>query len=398
MDNEDLKKKAADGAEKAKETAGKAKDKAKEFYGKAKESALVKKISEKTKLGANAVMGIAGGIVLVLLVVIIAVANHKSPEERLAREYAKAAKVAAKTLGADDFSDVKSALKAVDTAAKVVQKVSSTGKSSKKENKVKFATKPDPETDFVYDLTADGQGIVITGYKYDGYEPREISIPETIEGYPVIELGDSAFESTSVESIVVPQTVQKVGSFYKRVTSSAPMWVDINTEKLKYIGVRAFQSVKFANTKVVLSDGCVIEDPPMEITRDSCAFAGSNITSIVLPEGLERIPDRAFEYCSELKSVTLPSTLKGIGDGAFQECKKLESITFPKSLKEIGYKAFNSCENLKEVNIPDGVKYDFPGEFGYGTNTNAFRKCTSLNLKQRAAIKATGYTGTFSDE
>lgn len=396
MDNEDLKKKAADGAEKAKETAGKAKDKAKEFYGKAKESGLVKKISEKTKLGANAVMGIAGGIVLVLLVVIIAVANHKSPEERLAREYAKAAKVAAKTLGADDFSDVKSALKAVDTAAKVVQKVSSTGKSSKKENKVKFATKPDPETDFVYDLTADGQGIVITGYKYDGYEPREISIPETIEGYPVIELGDSAFKSTPVESIVVPQTVQKVGSFYERVTSLDPMWVDINTEKLKYIGRYAFQSVKFANTKVVLSDGCVIEDPPMNITRDSCAFAGSNITSIVLPEGLERIPDRAFEYCSELKSVTLPSTLKGIGERAFQECKKLESITFPKSLKEIGDRAFFSCENLKEVNIPDGVKYDFPGDMG-DNNNGAFEMCTSLNLKQRAAIKATGYTGTFSD-
>lgn len=398
MDNEDLKKKAADGAEKAKETAGKAKDKAKEFYGKAKESGLVKKISEKTKLGANAVMGIAGGIVLVLLVAVIAVANHKSPEKRLAREYAKAAKVAAKTLGADDLSDVKSALKAVDTAAKVVKKVSSAGKSSKNENKVKFATKPNPETDFVYDLTADGQGIVITGYKYNKEgDPRNISIPETIEGYPVVELGDYVFKSTAVISVVVPQTVQKVGQFYDRVTSRDHMWVDINTEKLKYIGRYAFEGVEFANTKIVLSDGCVIEDleDPSSVIP-SGVFYGSNITSIVLPEGLERIPDRAFEYCSELKSVTLPSTLKGIGERAFQECKKLESITFPKSLKEIGERAFESCENLKEVNIPDGVKYDFPGTMG-DINNDAFRRCTSLNLKQRAAIKATGYTGTFSD-
>lgn len=386
MDNEELKKKAADGAEKAKETAGKAKDKAKEFYGKAKESELVKKISEKTKLGANAVMGIAGGIVLVLLVVIIAVANHKSPEERLAREYAKAAKIAAKTLGADDLSDIRSALKAVDTAANVVKKVSSSGKSSKNENKGRFATKPNPETDFLYDLTEDGQGIVITGYKKG--KPSDVSIPETIEGYPVVEIGKGAFSSTWVYSVVVPKTVQKVVNSF--ACDTHPIRVDINTERLKYIEGGAFNRVDFANTKIVLSDGCVIKEDD-SILRNGDVFSKSNITSIVLPEGLERIPERMFQRCSKLKSVTLPSTLKEIGEYAFYDCTSLESITFPNSLQKIGVAAFMNCENLKEVNIPDGAeyKYDSAGVDG------AFAGCINFKLKTKAAIRATGYVKEF---
>lgn len=357
MDNEDLKKKAADGAEKAKETAGKAKDKAKEFYGKVKESGLVKKISEKTKLGANAVMGIAGGIVLVLLVVIIAVANHKSPEERLAREYAKAAKVAAKTLGADDFSDVKSALKAVDTAANVVKKVSSTGKSSKKENKVKFATKPNPETDFVYDLSEDGQGIVISDYT--GESPF-VMIPETIEGYPVVQVGPKKdFGWFPVKSIVFPKSVKKV--YY---LSGLNLRIDI--ENLEYIGDNAFLECTFEKTKIKIPEGCFVGD---------FAFDSSNITEIVFPEGMEKVPHGVCTSCKSLKSVTFPKSLKSISDGAFQY-----------------------CSNLENVSIPENAKYDYPENDGIPFTEVAFFNCPRLNLKQRAAIKATGYTGTFAND
>ena len=45
------------------------------------------------------------------------------------------------------------------------------------------------------------------------------------------------------------------------------------------------------------------------------------ITAVILPEGLTRIGDFAFRYCSNLSSITIPSTLKSSGDYAFDEYK-----------------------------------------------------------------------------
>ena len=52
------------------------------------------------------------------------------------------------------------------------------------------------------------------------------------------------------------------------------------------------------------------------------------ITSVVLPEGLEIIMPSAFRGCHNLKSITLPSTIKSIRQGAFEYCSKLEEIHF----------------------------------------------------------------------
>lgn len=68
------------------------------------------------------------------------------------------------------------------------------------------------------------------------------------------------------------------------------------------------------------------------------AFNGcENITTIVLPEGVERIGHNAFTSCTSLTNINTPESVTSIGIDAFYDCKKLfnYSLTVETTL-EIG--------------------------------------------------------------
>ncbi len=134
------------------------------------------------------------------------------------------------------------------------------------------------------------------------------------------------------------------------------------------------------------------------ITLDfSRKIAGQSITAIpdvfmrrcsrtflvLLPEGLKRIGDWAFDLCSGLRGpLHLPSSLEHIGKGAFHNCRGLDGelhlpehlrilddfafclciklegkLVLPDSLEELGEMSFCFCPNLSgEVNCPGSLK------------------------------------------
>ena len=59
----------------------------------------------------------------------------------------------------------------------------------------------------------------------------------------------------------------------------------------------------------------------------------------------------AFDSCTELKSVVLPEGLQKIEYCAFSNCVELESINLPDSLTTIGGEAFAACFKLENVEI-----------------------------------------------
>ncbi len=75
----------------------------------------------------------------------------------------------------------------------------------------------------------------------------------------------------------------------------------------------------------------------------------SEITRLVVGEGVTSIGSYAFAYCQNLSSVSLPSTLRSIGNDAFVECKSLPEITLPDGVTSIGVSAFQDCERLTAV-------------------------------------------------
>lgn len=94
----------------------------------------------------------------------------------------------------------------------------------------------------------------------------------------------------------------------------------------------------------------------------------TDLRTVVIPEGVDRISDSAFCFCFQLQSVTLPKTLQHIGEGAFQQCKALTAIDLPAGLRHIGSFAFFFCD-LTSVTIPSAVSY---------IGANPFQHCMDL--------------------
>lgn len=81
----------------------------------------------------------------------------------------------------------------------------------------------------------------------------------------------------------------------------------------------------------------------------------SEITTIVVEEGITSIGAYAFQYFLAAKQVLLPQSLTRIGEYAFSFCYVLEDLKLPDGVISIGAGAFEQCKALKRVEIPAGV-------------------------------------------
>ena len=86
------------------------------------------------------------------------------------------------------------------------------------------------------------------------------------------------------------------------------------------------------------------------------AFSDRSITSVVVPEGVESIRERAFFDCRNLVKITLPSTLRRIATDAFFNCSSLTSIVIPDGVEAIENRAFGDCSNLKNLSLPSALR------------------------------------------
>ncbi len=122
-----------------------------------------------------------------------------------------------------------------------------------------------------------------------------------------------------------------------------------------------------------------------------CAFFGSGLVEIVLPEGVDRIELSAFSLCYDLASITLPQSLTEIEGHAFESTKALSQIVLPEGLLSLGertfwhsglelinippkltdikHRTFRECNKLRSIYIPDNIKL---------IESEAFMGCESL--------------------
>ena len=64
--------------------------------------------------------------------------------------------------------------------------------------------------------------------------------------------------------------------------------------------------------------------------------ACTNLTSVVIPEGVTILTSYCFRYCQALPSVVIPEGVESLGDCCFQSCDVLRSVTIPASVTSIG--------------------------------------------------------------
>ena len=89
----------------------------------------------------------------------------------------------------------------------------------------------------------------------------------------------------------------------------------------------------------------------------------STKANIVIPYGIEKIGNMAFSKCEAILSVNIPDTVTEILPAAFSNCSKLITINIPDSVKKIGDGVFFGCTSLEEISISNSVEVIGNGVF-----------------------------------
>lgn len=258
---------------------------------------------------------------------------------------------------------------------------------------VDFIAFAEEEPSFNYKINDDGKTITITGS--DDYLSGKLTIPSSIDGYEVTEIGEFAFcYNCGLETIEFPHSVLKIGkgAFGECDSISSVIYTGTISEwcKIKFEGGFGLSNYLYIN-------GCLVEDLiiPDGITSISGeAFAScESLKSVEIPDSVISIGRNAFDMCNNLTKVNyvgsiekwckiefanyganpsycsknlyiggellqnlkIPDGMTSIGDWAFFDCKDLNSITIPDSMINVGTGAFSGCSGLTDVVLPDSI-------------------------------------------
>lgn len=166
----------------------------------------------------------------------------------------------------------------------------------------------------------------------------DVVIPNTIEGYPVTTIGNSAFSvCMNIEKVEIPDSVTTLG---KNAFRGCRNLKSVTLSKsLKVCGQGIF-NVCDSLTEIIFPEG-------MEVVPANLFFAHHDIANptmfdIVIPESVKRIEEKAFFQFWFLNNVTVSESIEYIGKNAFEQCLFLDEITlYNKDIvldeKSIGY-------------------------------------------------------------
>ena len=250
-----------------------------------------------------------------------------------------------------------------------------------------------------------------------------IEIPDTIEGVPVTAIGMNAFCGySSVESVTIPDSVTDIGNYaFNMCTKLKSVKLPAN---LKTVGIRAFEYCKSLTTvefpdrvvafsskvfdgtpwiqeqrekgPLVIINGALIDAQdakgdvviPSEVKYVAAsAFARNmDITSVVYPEGVSKISDNTFFYCSNLTSVEAKGATT-IENMAFAYCDKLTSLKLSENLKSIDSYGFSDAKGTATITF-----------YGTKESWDAVEKSASDQFLQRATVVFEEYVPTSGPE
>lgn len=131
-------------------------------------------------------------------------------------------------------------------------------------------------------------------------------------------------------------------------------------EGVKRIGGNPDNSI-FEDTETEIKS-VVIPDSVIEI-GERAFYTCLQLEEVTMGNGVKKIGQEAFAGCFKMKTIHLSDSLQEIGLRAFNFCESLEALELPSSLRNIEMEDFGNCISLKSLNIPDGVQAIPPGTF-----------------------------------
>ncbi len=136
-----------------------------------------------------------------------------------------------------------------------------------------------------------------------------------------------------------------------------------------------------------------IAKEPHEITEEEpdstkiWYIGDSTITTIIIPEGVEKIGPYAFANLTALKTVVLPSTLKTISQGAFYGCTSLTTVKGLEHVQFINQGAFYGCNLKGNLKLENAVAI---ADYAFALNENLDEVTLSEKTQSIGAYAFTG--------
>ena len=180
-------------------------------------------------------------------------------------------------------------------------------------------------TDEMLTYTKISDGVSITACKVS---TTSLSLPDNIDGYPILEVGEGAFAECAGLTTV-----------------------DFSKTKIRSIGNNAFtgceklQTLKLPDTLQTIGSGAFY----------NCA----SLTELSIPDSVSEIGSYAFAYCFALDKVKLPTKLTTLLGATFYYDYELSEVTLPKSLETLSALTFVGCYDLQSVTLPASLKTFF---------------------------------------
>ena len=239
-------------------------------------------------------------------------------------------------------------------------------------------------------LTISGNGVMedfnniqATPWYYFYYSIKSIIIESGVTS-----IGNNAFSRCNVlSSITIPNSLTSIGS---QAFSGCSNLTSITIpNSLTSIGNDAFYNCSLLQKIIVndISAWCNISfgseySNPLYFARHIYSDENTEITNLIIPEGVTSIGRYAFYNCSDLTSITIPNSVTSIGNSAFYGCSSLTSLDIPDSVTSIGNYAFSRCFSLTSVTIGNNVT---------SIGNSAFSECSGLtSITIPNSVKAIG--------
>jgi len=218
-------------------------------------------------------------------------------------------------------------------------------------------------------------------------------------------ISESAFASSAIQSITVPESVTTIGtsafSGCKSLTSVKLPSGLTEIAECMFAGCISLSDVTVPDSVTVVRGGAFSRCSALtklpfgsnsklekidnayvfNAYNQTGAFAASGLQEISFPATLTYIGSYAFQKCYDFDELTIGSAVTNIGSYAFEDCKMTTLVVNGTSDTVISAYAFEDCTNLESADIK--VRF---------IDSSAFSSCSALrDLTLREGLVQLGY-------
>lgn len=210
----------------------------------------------------------------------------------------------------------------------------------------------------------------LRNYALQNIPASSITIPNT-----VIEIGNGAFYSSSLEEVTMADSVTEMGQTvfqYNRSLRAVTLSNSLSAiPSSTFWGCSSLSSITIPASVTSIGSTAFRQSGLKEITIPSgvTELGGSiflecgsleSVTILCAPSGL---PDKFLEWCAALTSFTIPDTVTTLGNNCFAKCYSLTGITIPTGVTSLGNYCFSGCTSFSSLTIPASVTTIGQGAF-----------------------------------